>query len=156
MTLAVTGRRLQLRVVAMLQTRDMHLPMPSTVIHPLASSLHQVNLNSTFHLCNHSPILDLQHILLPLRINEVATTTTAGLPTARSRMARTLTMLTFVDSPLRALHRRTATVIILLVFMNILQLGLATDLLWRRQLPVKEHQSLADTAGRERFVARSV
>lgn len=139
--------------MAILQTRDMHLLMPSTVTHPLASSLHQANLNSTFHLCNLSPILDLQPILLPRQINEVATTTNAGLPTARSRMDRITTMLTIADSPIQALHHLTGTVIILAVFMSTLQWDLEMDLPWRRQLLAKEHQLPVDTAGKERFAA---
>ncbi|UZP37950.1 hypothetical protein NXS19_005766 [Fusarium pseudograminearum] len=124
---------------------------------PLASSLHQANLNSTFHLCNLSPILDLQPILLLRQINEVATTTNAGLPMARSRMDRITTMLTIADSPIQALHHHlTATVIILAVFTSTLQWDLAMDLPWRRQLLAKEHQLPVDTAGKERFAAVAI
>jgi hypothetical protein len=150
MTLAVMGRRLQLRVVAILQTRGMHLPMLSTVTRLLASSLHQANLSSISHLFNLSPTPDLQPTLLPHQINEVIMMT-ADLRMGRSHMRRTPTMLTIAASHLQD-RRQMATVIILVAFMSTLPLGLAMGLLSRRQPLVKEHQLLADTVGRERFV----
>jgi len=60
-------------------------------------------------------------------------------------------MLTIAASHLQD-RRQMATAIILVVFMSTLLLGLATGLLSHRQPLVKEHQLLADTVGRERFV----
>lgn len=154
MTLAVMGRRLQLRVVAIPRTRDMHLPMLSMVTRLLVSSLHQANLSSISRLFNLSPTPDLQPTLLPHQINEVIMMT-ADLRMGRSHMRRTPTMLTIAASHLQD-RRQMATAIILVVFMSTLLLGLATGLLSHRQPLVKEHQLLADTVGRERFAAAAI
>ena len=147
---AVTARLQLLRDGATLPTRDMHLPMLSTVTRLLASSLRQASLSSISHLFNLSPTPDLQPTLLPHQINEVIMMT-ADLRMGRSHTRRTPTMLTTAASHLQD-RRQMATVIILVAFMSTLLLGLATGLLSHRQPLVKEHQLLADTVGRERFV----
>lgn len=133
MTPAVTARRLQLRDVAILPTRDTHLPMPSMATLLPGTSLRPVNLNSTFRLCSRNLIPDLPPILLRRRTNEVVTTMTAVHHTGKRRIARIPTMPTTADNLLlQDLHRQMAiqaTVTFLPAFMNTPQSDMAVRLL---------------------------
>lgn len=120
-----TARPQLLRDGATLPTRDMHLPVLSTVTRPLASSLLQDNRNSIFRLCSRSLTPD-QPILL--RQISVVTMTIVALHTAKNRMAKIPTMRTIAGNlPLQGLHQMAT--VILMVYMSTPQLDLAARLL---------------------------
>jgi hypothetical protein len=122
---AVTARPQLLRDGATLPTRDMHLPMLSTVTRPPASSLHLDNRNSIFRLCSRSRTPDQPILLHQI---SVVTMTIAALRTAKNRMVKIPIMRTIAGNlPLQGLRQMaTAT---LMVYMSTPQLDLAARLL---------------------------